>query len=186
MTCMLEVSWRDCATFSPTRCVSAARSPASVRAWPILTVVPRVCEWMVCTTVLLDVARKPTIRRPVSGPIDTGRVDTGLYSECAPAAETTIDAARAAPPSTDHRLPIMKRPFRLFTHRQPTNPRGSPMRTVALKCVNSCRPGSPRRCLQFATAGPRSGENAAHRHGLSSGDIDDLRQSAVLHPRHLG
>src|SRR5450631_451076 len=88
---------------------------------------------MVYTTELSGVARKPTISRPASGPRETGRVATGLYSECAPDADARINAARAAPPSPDHRLPIMQRTFPLFTHRQPTNPRGPPMRTMAAK-----------------------------------------------------
>src|SRR5450755_254831 len=68
---------------------------------------------MVYTTELSGVARKPTIRRAASGPRETGRVATGLYSECAPDADARINAAKAAPPSANHRLPIMKRAFPL-------------------------------------------------------------------------
>jgi hypothetical protein len=63
---------------------------------------------MVCTTALAAVARNPTINRLASGPMETGRLRTGLYSEIAGTAAAE-NPTQAQAPSATISFPTMQR-----------------------------------------------------------------------------
>src|SRR5208283_5779918 len=71
-----------------------------------VTLRARRANFTVFATVLLEVARKPTISRFASGPMAIGSLRTGLYSGAAAGDCPAITAAQHAQPSANNSRPM--------------------------------------------------------------------------------